>query len=122
MRQLAEWPSDLRPRRYVAAVPHTPYADEPQFRIEPGVLGNLGMAVAVLGSERDPGVQIQMQMIRRRKEDLALVNLQFPGLIANPGMLALNLAQGRNVARGGAVEEQDILCIRHPQHGRLPLD
>jgi hypothetical protein len=40
------------------------------------------------------------------EEDLALVDLKAPGLVSNPGVHALDLAGGRDIAIIRAMEEQ----------------
>ena len=111
MYELAEWSTDRRARRHITAVPYIPDPDESQFRVEPRVLWNLRIPVAVLRLQRDLRVKVQVQVIRCRQEDLTVVDLQLSGFVPDSRVFAFDLADGRDIAGSEAVEEQYVLGV-----------
>ena len=56
-----------------------------------------------------------MKVIGSRQEDSAFVKLHLPGLIGHAGLRSHDAGARRDVAVIGAIENQDVLRIRHRQ-------
>src|SRR6516164_160928 len=114
VQDLAERPLDKGVGRYVPTVPNIPDSDKAQLRIQPRVFGRL--VIAFLQSHA--GIQVGMQVVRSRQKNLALVHLELPGLVADSGVRALDLAERRDVAVIRTVEDEDLLGVGHSQQIR----